>query len=132
MTFQLSARDLTRLNGVHPDLKRVLKRAAELSPTGFHVVQGLRTVEEQKQNLAKGASQTMRSRHLTGHAVDLCVHDENGKGVLTGPTVPRRYAALNKTIQAAASELGIPITWGGSWKTLKDYGHFELSWAKYP
>lgn len=132
MPFQLSARDITRLRGVHPDLVKVLKRAAELFPQGFHVVQGIRTVAEQKQNMAKGASQTMRSRHLTGHAVDICAHDASGKGVLEGPAVPALYASLNKVMKQAAVELNIPITWGGSWKTLKDYGHWELSWASYP
>ena len=65
-----------RLRGVHPDLVRVVRRCAAdwADPeTGFIVTQGLRTLEEQKLLKAKGASRTLRSRHLTGHAVDLAV-----------------------------------------------------------
>jgi len=69
----LDARSLKRLEGVHDDLVKVVKLAFDLSPNVFIVTEGLRTLERQKQLLAAGASQRLRSRHQTGHAVDLAV-----------------------------------------------------------
>lgn len=123
----MDARSEASLIGVHPDLVRVVRRAAEITTQPFDVIQGLRTVAQEQANVAKGASQTMHSRHLDGHAVDVAA--------LVGGCISWNatlYAAINIAMQAAGTELKIPITWGGSWKTLKDWGHFELPWAQYP
>lgn len=71
MSIILGARSLGRLEGVHPDLVRIVKTAASISDLDFTVLEGLRTVERQKELVKQGASKTMKSRHLTGHAVDL-------------------------------------------------------------
>ncbi len=69
----LSERSLKNLTGVHPDLVRVIEFAAGLG-VSFIVTEGMRTIERQKQLLAAGKSRTLRSRHLSGHAVDLPSH----------------------------------------------------------
>lgn len=117
----------SRLAGVHPDLAKVVTRAAELTKQPFEVICGLRTVAQEQVNVAKGASQTMHSRHLNGCAVDVAA-------LIAGHIDwrPNFYSLINDAFQQASRELGVPITWGGSWHTLKDYGHFELSWAAYP
>lgn len=69
--FSIDARSERNLQGVNKDLVKVVRRAAELSEIPFTVTEGLRTIERQRQLVAKGASKTMKSRHLTGHAVDL-------------------------------------------------------------
>ena len=71
MAFKLSNRSLERLKGIHPDLQKVVHRAIEITTVDFAVGEGLRSIERQKQLLAAGATTTLRSRHLTGHAVDL-------------------------------------------------------------
>lgn len=119
-----------RLRGVHPDLVRVVRRcAAEWADpeTGFIVTQGLRTLKEQKLLKAKGASRTLRSRHLTGHAVDLAVSVQ-GQVRWDWPL----YAKLAKAMKAAAKAEKVPIEWGGDWTSFKDGPHFQLPWAKYP
>ncbi len=119
-----------RLRGVHPDLVRVVRRCAAdwADPeTGFIVTQGLRTLEEQKILKAKGASRTLRSRHLTGHAVDLAV-SVRGQIRWDWPL----YAKLAKAMKAAAKAEKVPLDWGGDWTTFKDGPHFQLPWAKYP
>ena len=68
--FQLSEKSISKLAGVHPDLVKVIKRAIEITPVDFTVIEGLRTKERQAYLLKSGKSKTMRSRHLTGHAVD--------------------------------------------------------------
>lgn len=123
----LSKRDNLRLRGVHPDLVKIVTRAAELTETDFTVLEGLRTQERQRELVAKGASRTMRSRHLTGHAVDL--------GAMVGGTVRWDWPLYHKiaaAMKAAAAELNIPLTWGGDWRTFKDGPHFELPWPAYP
>lgn len=127
MSFILGTKSLEKLNGVHPDLVRVVKRAIQLTPIDFTVTEGLRTIERQKQLVAKGASQTMKSRHITGHAVDLAALID-GEIRWDWPL----YAKLAKSMKDAAAELGVAIEWGGDWKTLKDGPHFQLTWKAYP
>lgn len=80
MAFKLSNRSLSKLEGVNDDMVRVVSRAIELTEVDFGVIQGLRTLEEQKALVAKGASQTMKSKHLDGLAVDLMAY-VGGRGV---------------------------------------------------
>lgn len=129
----LDASSEARLVGVHPDLVRVVRRAAEISALPFRILEGVRTLARQKQLVAKGASQTLRSRHIpagrpsVAHAVDL--------GALVGGSVRwdwPLYDRLAVAMKQAAHDVGVPIEWGGDWKTFKDGPHFQLPWAKYP
>lgn len=126
-TFRLSKRSLSRLEGVHPELVRVVKRAIEITPVDFAVTEGLRTRERQAELVEAGASRTMNSRHLTGHAVDL-VAIVNGKVRWDWPLYPHIATAM----KAAAKELGVVIVWGGDWKSLQDGPHYELDRKVYP
>ena len=116
-----------RLIGVHPDLVRVVRLAHERSPVSFRITEGLRTKARQAELVKAGASQTMNSRHLTGHAVDV-VAMVAGKVRWDWPLYPQIAAAFKQ----AAEELGIPIIWGGDWKSLRDGPHFELDRQVYP
>lgn len=127
MAYKLSARSLSRLQGVHPDLIRVVKRAIEITTIDFTVIEGLRTMERQKELKRTGATTTLRSRHLTGHAVDLAPLVD-GKVSWDWP----HYYVLEKAVKQAADELGIEIEWGGDWKSFKDGPHWQLSWKAYP
>jgi peptidoglycan L-alanyl-D-glutamate endopeptidase CwlK len=124
--FKLGARSISNLRGVHPDLAAVVKRAIELTPIDFTVTEGLRTKERQAQLLKAGASKTMNSRHITGHAVDLAAWVD---GIRWDWPL---YAKIAIAMKTAASELDIPIIWGGDWRTFKDGPHFELDRRKYP
>lgn len=110
MTYALGAKSLAHLEGVHPDLVRVVKRAITTTQQDFAVQQGLRTFEEQKRNVAAGNSRTLKSRHLTGHAVDL-VPWINGALEWDWPAIYRIASAM----RGAASAEGVPIRWGGVW-----------------
>lgn len=127
MGYQFGARSLARLNGVHPDLVRVMKRAIACSPLDFTVLEGLRTLERQKQLMASGATRTMNSRHLTGHAVDIAPLI-NGEVRWDWPL----YHQLAAVVKKAALELEVPIQWGGDWRSFKDGPHWELTWKAYP
>ena len=126
MSWKLSAKSNERLIGVHPDLVRVVHRALQLSPIDFGISEGLRTMERQIQLKKAGASKTLNSRHLSGHAVDVVAYI--GSEVRWDWPLYEQIAAAFKQ---AAKELDVPITWGGDWTTLKDGPHFELSWSKY-
>lgn len=123
--FRLSANSLAKLNGVHPDLVKVVKRAIEITERDFVVTEGLRNITRQKALYNQGATRTMNSRHLTGHAVDLVPIDETGK--ITWEWKPY-YFEVEKAMKAAAKELGVKIEWGGDWKTFKDGPHYQLPW----
>ena len=123
-----SQRSLTSLNGVHPDLRRVIDRALQDSQLDFAVIEGLRTRKRQEQLVASGASQTMNSRHLTGHAVDLLPIDPvTGKGEFAWPL----YDQFGPAVKTAAKKEGVPIIWGGDWTSFKDGPHFELDRRVY-
>lgn len=127
MSHQLGVASRKRLEGVHPDLIKVVERAIEITEIDFTVTEGLRTLARQKQLLAAGASKTMKSRHLTGHAVDLAALIK-GRISWDWPL----YSKLAAAMKAAAKELNIPIEWGGDWKTFRDGPHFQLPWKRYP
>lgn len=125
--MKLNARSMKRLNGVRPDLVRVVKRAAELTEIPFQITEGLRSLKRQKQLVAKGASRTLRSRHLTGHAVDVVAYV--GTGISWSFPL---YLKISRAFKQAAKELGVMIKWGGDWKSLRDGPHFQLTWKAYP
>jgi peptidoglycan L-alanyl-D-glutamate endopeptidase CwlK len=124
-----------KLIGVHPDLVNVVRRTAAIINEpgfGFVITCGPRTLAEQKRLVAIGASKTLRSRHIPGknglaHAVDFAV-TVNGKVRWDWPL----YAKLAVLVKQAAREVGVPIEWGGDWKSFRDGPHYQLPWAKYP
>ena len=127
MTFRLSERSLRKLEGVHPDLVKVVKRAIEITEIDFAVTEGLRTKQRQEELVKAGASKTMKSRHLTGHAVDLAA--------VVGSEIRwdwPLYQKIANAVKKAAYELDVPIEWGGDWKSFKDGPHFQLTWEEYP
>ena len=117
--YKLSQRSLDRLDGVKPELVDVVKRAIELTTIDFGVVQGLRTEEEQKALVEKGASKTMKSKHLTGDAVDLMAYI-GGRGCWELNV----YDEIADAMKAAAIELGVSIRWGAAW-TVADLREWE-------
>jgi peptidoglycan L-alanyl-D-glutamate endopeptidase CwlK len=127
MSFVLGKRSMQRLEGVNPDLVRVIKRAIQITPVDFTVVEGVRTLERQKQLVAAGASKTMRSRHLTGHAVDIAPMVD-GEVRWDWPL----FHVLAPAVKKAAGECGVQIEWGGDWTTFKDGPHWQLPWPKEP
>lgn len=127
MTFNLSKKSRDRLAGVHPDLVKVVERAIEITEIDFTVLEGVRSKTRQEQLVKAGASQTMRSRHLTGHAVDLGAYVA-GSVRWDWPL----YHKLAAAVKQAAAELQVPIEWGGDWTTFKDGPHWQLPWKEYP
>lgn len=142
MTFALSRRSEARLVGVHPDLVAVVRRAIQITPVDFGVLDGVRTPERQKKLFDEGRSLTLNSRHLTGHAVDLfawVLNERTGKHEASWAS--EHYKDIAGAMFEAAEHMwqwvgqnwtysnGIPLRWGGHWRTFKDLGHFELPWS---
>ena len=125
--FQLGRRSKKRLKGLHPDLVRVVERAITLTQVDFTVTEGLRTEARQKELFALGATTTMNSRHLTGHAVDIAAW-VGGEIRWDWPL----YHQLGAAMKLAAVEEDVTIEWGGDWKSFKDGPHFQLPWKDYP
>ena len=133
--MKLNSASYARLRGVHPDLVRVVMRCAAdwaEADTGFIVTCGVRSLEEQKLLKARGASKTLRSRHIPtangfGHAVDLAfvIKDQVR---WDWPL----YDKLAKRMMAAAKKEKVPLEWGGDWVSFKDGPHFQLPWVEYP
>ena len=127
MSFRLSLRSRQRLKGVHSDLIAVVEAAIGRSDIDFMVTEGLRTAARQAQLVKAGASRTLNSRHLTGHAVDIAALIE-GQVRWDWPLYPR----IAKAFRAAALDLGVSLVWGGDWPRLRDGPHFELDQKAYP
>ena len=110
MSFVLSERSLSRLEGVNDRLSKVVKSAIDYTKIDFGVTCGLRTVEEQKELVESGASQTMNSKHLDGNAVDLVAY--------VGPKISWElnvYDDVAEAIKTAAIEHDLSIRWGAAW-----------------
>ena len=125
--YQLGPRSKHRLKGLHPDLVKVVDRAIEITTVDFTVLEGLRSPERQKALVDAGASQTLNSRHITGHAVDL--------GALVDDEVRWDWPLYHKIAAAmkeAAKELNVAIVCGADWKRFPDGPHFELDRKAYP
>lgn len=125
--FKFGKRSNDNLVGVHPDLHELAQRALELTTVDFGITQGVRTKEQQTELVRSGASSTMNSRHLTGHAIDIVCY--KGGGISWHwPLYEKVYEAFRE----AGRELDIPFTWGGNWVNFKDGPHYELTWKDYP
>lgn len=130
--FKWSLRSRANLKGVHPDLVKVCHAALAASPYDFIITDGVRTLEEQKQHVATGASKTMNSRHLPqadgfSHAIDFA------------PLVEGKVrwemaycSAIAEAFKRAAAKVGVAIQWGGDWPRFKDGPHIELDRKAYP
>jgi len=133
-------RSLNNMKGLHPDLIRVLNRALQTSPTMLVVVEGLRSLERQKELLRVKATKTLKSRHLKqadgyGHAFDffaLVDLNKDGKVSFEEMTNVRLMLPIAEAIKAAAIEERVSITYGGDWRKFRDYPHVELNRAVYP
>ena len=124
MAFRLSKRSAGRLEGVNDDLVAVVKRAIELTKVDFGVTEGLRSVETQRKYVAAGKSQTMKSKHLDGRAVDLVAY--------IGSSVSwelNLYDDIANAMRVAAIELDVAIKWGAAW-SVGDIRDFDGSMAE--
>ena len=123
--FKLSKKSLAKLDEVNPDLQKLVKNAIGLSTIDFGISEGMRTKERQQLLYDSGKSQTMNSRHLTGHAVDVYAWKD---GAVSWEF--EDYETINVAFSQAAKLTNTPYVWGGSWKSFKDGPHFELKREK--
>jgi peptidoglycan LD-endopeptidase CwlK len=139
MTFGLSSQSRAKMNGVHPDLVRVVERAITLTTVDFSVLEGVRTLKRQQELYAQGRTKpgpkvtwTMNSKHRAqvdgfGHAVDLVPYPLDWNAT-------SKFAAISKAMMAAAKDVGVKVRWGGNWdgddrpgeKGEFDGPHFEI------
>lgn len=133
----LNSKSLQNLQGVHPHLVTIIRRAADILPKtepdlSFQVTEGVRTLALQKQLVAQGASRTLNSRHIPAanglsHAIDIAIF-VGGRISWEFPL----YKRVSDIVKQAARELGHPIEWGGDWQSFKDGPHFQLPFFNYP
>ena len=110
------------MQGIHPDLRRLADKALELSSIDFGVSEGLRSMERQRHLVDIGASHTLSSRHLTGHAIDVFPWVD-GDVRWDWPL----FYEIREGFVRANMATDIPFVWGGSWSSFPDGPHFELS-----
>lgn len=120
--YQLGKQSVARLAGVHPALVAVVRRAITLTTQDFSVLEGVRSLATQREYVARGASQTLDSRHLRqgpdslGKAVDLVAYVAGGvrwEWAL--------YEPIADAMRRAAIDLKVPVRWGGGWFLLNDH-----------
>lgn len=126
MSFEFSKRSKQRMKGIHPDIVSVMELAIKRTPIDFTVLEGLRSKERQAELVRIGASKTMNSRHLTGHAIDVAPM-RNGQVSWDWPL----YHQIAPVIKECAEELDVDLEWGGDWTSFKDGPHWQLSWNTY-
>lgn len=122
--YHLGKRSREKLEGVHPDLVKVVERAIEITEQDFTVLEGLRDIERQRELVNTGKSTTMNSRHLTGHAVDIAPWPISWDW--------NYFYPIADAMKQAAEELEVDLEWGGDWKSFPDGPHYQLSRKAYP
>lgn len=132
MPVTLTAADEAKLKKVHPDLVKVIRQAAKTTTVPFRIMETSRSAAQQEKNIKAGVSKTRRSRHIVSkdglcRAADI-VPMVDGKVSWAWPM----YYKLAPVMKAAAKAVGVPVEWGGDWKTFRDGPHWQLPWAKYP
>lgn len=120
--YKLGTRSKSNLVGVKPQLVALFTEAITDSPFDFVITCGLRTIDEQRVLVATGKSTTMKSKHLTGNAVDIACFDENGK--ITWDS--KYYKKVATHVKAIAKKQGVAIVYGGDWVSFRDFPHFQL------
>ena len=110
MTFKLSQRSLGNLEGVDKRLQKAVHHAIAETKVDFGVICGLRTIEEQRELVAKGASQTLKSKHLDGEAVDLMAYIGS-----RGSWELNLYDDIADAMRKGAELANVPIRWGAAW-----------------
>jgi peptidoglycan LD-endopeptidase CwlK len=120
--YKFGKRSTDNLAGVKDSLITVMKAAIADSPLDFAITCGMRTIEQQKVLVATGKSRTMKSKHLTGHAVDIVVFID---GKITWEF--KYYKQVATHIKKIAAKLGVEIEWGGDWASFIDGPHFQVS-----
>ena len=120
MGYKLGKRSLSRLEGVNDDLVTVVKYAIGVTKQDFSVICGLRTIDEQRALVAQGASQTMKSKHIDGNAVDLMAYCDGGRWELN------LYDEIADAMKEGAEAAGVKLRWGAAW-TIDDLGAWEGS-----
>ena len=111
MAFKLSQRSLGRLDGVNNKLHSVVTTAITLTNVDFGVTCGLRDLKTQEDLVARGASQSMKSKHLTGDAVDVVAY-------IGGSRISwelNLYDDIADAFKEASIREGVGIRWGASW-----------------
>jgi len=128
VVFGYSQRSITNLNEVQQPLQivTICARQEVKPPLGFIVVDGGRTDEEHKINLANGKSWIKRSRHQDRAAIDVAATQN---GIVTYE--PAYYYLIDEAFKRCSMQNDIPLIWGGTWK-VKDFMHWELDKKRYP
>lgn len=116
---KLGKKSIERINTIHPDLQKVLYLSFETMPFDITVIEGVRSLEQQKINVAKGVSKTLNSKHLKqpdgwSHAVDTAPYPIDWED-------KNRFNEMATVYLKAAKELGIPVRWGGDWNRNGDW-----------
>ena len=122
---KFTLRSVKALTGIHPDLRKVCDRAIQICPIEFVITEGKRSIQQQRIYVCEGKSRTMKSRHLTGHAVDFVNSDDFSYN-------EKKMRTIADAFKKAAKELNISIRWGGDWKSFVDTPHIELYKGVYP
>ena len=150
--YKLSERSLKSLEGVDPDLVKIVKRAIEITEQDFIVIEGLRTKEQMMINYGKGRTvaqlavhgipasyakpkeakvtwlnNPFASNHAKGKAVDIVPYPVDWNDV-------KKLDKIAKAMFASAKEFGVSIRWGADWdndgnyreKGETDSPHFEI------
>jgi peptidoglycan L-alanyl-D-glutamate endopeptidase CwlK len=125
--YSFSQKSIAKLQAVHPDLIKVMQEAISNAPYDFSITEGVRSLERQKELFAARKSTTMRSRHLTGHAVDIAVFVD---GKVTWDL--KYYKEVTDHIKVVAKLNDVPLEFGIDWKSFVDAPHVQLPWKQYP
>ena len=121
--YAFSKKSKARLDTCHYMLQIVANEAMLLQVMDFSVVCGHRDKKDQmiayQENRSKLVWPKSKHNKMPSEAMDLIPYPE-------GYTNIYKFYKLAGIILAVAKLNNIEITWGGDWKSFKDYPHFQI------
>tara|TARA_R100001594_G_scaffold25875_3_gene50429 strand:+ start:13753 stop:14148 length:396 start_codon:yes stop_codon:yes gene_type:complete len=126
---------MERLLSAHPDLQRLFLEV--IKRYDCTVLEGIRTMERQRELVRTGKSKTLASKHLKGWAVDVVPYPIDWSA--QGQERMRHFAGF---VFGVAAGIGMidRLRWGGDWdgdamtrgdglrdQSFMDLPHFELT-----
>ncbi|ENI8335446.1 M15 family metallopeptidase [Listeria monocytogenes] len=126
MTSYYYSRSLANVNKLADNTKAAARKLLDWSESnGIEVLiyETIRTKEQQAANVASGASQTMRSYHLVGQALDFAM--------TKGKTVDWDAYRSDKGKKFVAKAKSLGFEWGGDWSGFVDNPHLQFNFKGY-
>lgn len=121
---KISSRSIKNIQEIDPKLALIVGMVLARGKADLTITCGLRSLEDQQKAFKDGFSKldgiNKKSKHQIGKAIDFIPYPFNGWDDIES------FKKVGEELKFCADYLGIKNSYGGDWKSFKDYPHFQL------